>query len=135
MAAADEGGVAASSSDEVVGDGDGGVRVDGGGNEVAEGLPGEFVGSVQDLAGYPGGGDVELVGEGPDVVRVGGDQTLGWGCRDAQTVLVVPVCAKNVVRPFGLDECLEKSGAFGGRSGCKYENPTVATIDSAVVVP
>jgi hypothetical protein len=56
-------------ADDLVEAGDGGVRVDGVANEVGEGLAGELVDDVQDLDGPPGGGDVELVVERPDMVR------------------------------------------------------------------
>ena len=47
------------------------IGVDGVGDEVAERLPGELVGDVEDLDGPPEAGHVELVVEGPDVVGVG----------------------------------------------------------------
>jgi hypothetical protein len=61
----------------VVEDGHGGVRVDRGLDKIAEGLPCELVGDVQDLDGPPGGDDVELLVECPDMVGVGGDQAVG----------------------------------------------------------
>ncbi len=77
-------------ADQLVQDGHGGIGVDGVLHEVAEGLPRELVGDVQDLDGPPGGGDVELVVEGPDVVGMGCDQPVGRGGGDAQSALLVP---------------------------------------------
>ena len=54
-----------------------------------EGLSGVLVGDVEDLDGPTLGGDVELVVEGPDVVRMGGDQAVGRRGGDAHTALLV----------------------------------------------
>ncbi len=76
VVAADELGVPAAGTDDLVEAGDGGVRVDGVVDEVGEGLAGELVDDVQDLDGPPGSGDIELVVERPHVVRALGSEPL-----------------------------------------------------------
>jgi hypothetical protein len=72
--------------DDLVEAGDGGVGVDGVVDEVGEGLAGELVDDVQDLDHSPGGGDVELVVEGPNVIGSDGLEPVGRRGRGAETL-------------------------------------------------
>lgn len=71
---ADEAGMAAPALDDAVEAGHGGIGVDGVTDEIGQRLAGEFVDDVEELDGAARGGDVELVVEGPYVVRVGGSE-------------------------------------------------------------
>ncbi len=66
--------------------GHGGVGSDGVLDHVAERLPGELVDDVEDLDDPPGGGDVELVVEGPHVVGMDGGQAVGERGRGAEAL-------------------------------------------------
>ena len=62
---------------DLVQGGDGGIRVDQLVDEVGEGFAGELVNDVQDLDDPSGGGDVELVVQGPHVIRILGSEPPG----------------------------------------------------------
>lgn len=99
----DEAGRAAQRGDGVEGH-HGGVGVDRVGDDVAERLAGELVGDVQDLDGPPCRGDFELVVEGPDLVRAGARQPVGWRRRDAEALALVAsrTDAKTLLTPETL---------------------------------
>ena len=78
--------MATPAGDDAVQGGDGGIGVNRVGDEVAERLSGVLVGDVEDLDGPAGCRDVELVVEGPDVVRVGGKEPVRRRGRGAQPV-------------------------------------------------
>jgi hypothetical protein len=66
-----------SAADDLVEGGDGGVGVDGVVDDIGQGLPAELVDDVEDLDHPAGGGDVELVVEGPHVVGTEGLEAIG----------------------------------------------------------
>jgi hypothetical protein len=70
--------IAAAVGGDVVEDVDGGVGVDGVGDDVCEGLAGVLVDDVQDLQDPPVGGGVELLVQRPYMVRVVGLEPVSW---------------------------------------------------------
>jgi hypothetical protein len=71
--------------------GDGGIGVDGVVDEVGQGLAGELVDDKQDLDHPPGGGDVELVVEGPHVIGpLGAEPVSGRGRLAEALALATP---------------------------------------------
>ncbi len=81
----------ASGSDDLVQGGDGGVGIDGVIDQIRERLTGALVDDVEDLDHPPGGGDVKLVVEGPEVVGMDRSQAVGVRGRGAKALaLAVP---------------------------------------------
>lgn len=76
----------ASTSNDGVEDGHGGIGVDGVGDQVRQRLPGELVDDVEQLEHPAVGCDVELVVHGPDVVGVGSGQAVGRRGRAAHSL-------------------------------------------------
>ena len=68
--------MAATSAEDLVDGGHGGVGVYAVLDEIGQGLAGQLVVHVEELALSPSGRDVELVVEGPHVIRVGGHQAI-----------------------------------------------------------
>jgi len=97
--------MATPAGDDAVQGGDGGIGVNRVGDEVAERLSGVLVGDVEDLDGPAGCRDVELVVEGPDVVRVGGEEPVRRRGRGAEALaLVAPGCDPQALfTPNALD--------------------------------
>jgi hypothetical protein len=113
---ADEVRKAAGSGDLVQG-GHGGIGADGVGDEIAEGLSGELVGDMEELQDATRRGDVELVVEGPDVIRMSGKEPVRWRRRDPEAgSLVAPWRdPKTLFTPQTLDFLLVEQVALSAQ--------------------
>jgi hypothetical protein len=103
-------------------------------DEVGEGFAGELVNDVQDLDDPSGGGDVELVVQGPHVIRILGSEPPG-GCRRVTEALTFAASGRDpqpLFSPQTLDLFAVHDVAFAAQHGVRPPvAPTGMTLGEA----